>query len=98
MLLDGSQLEKSAPRQRPGWGLRALCLAHDAGRRQELNPAAGVPRWIYVPAAAGALFVGLPWVAMAVKVDWSHFWSLISSPSSTTALALSLRTAAASTA
>ena len=35
------------------------------------------------PAALGAAFVVLPLVAMAVKVDWPHFWSLISSPSST---------------
>ncbi len=32
------------------------------------------------------------------NVDWPHFWSLITSESSTTALVLSLKTAAASTA
>lgn len=37
-------------------------------------------------------------VAVAVKVDWPHFWSLITSPSSRTALLLSMKTAAASTA
>ncbi|MFG1935212.1 ABC transporter permease [Mycobacterium sp. NPDC048908] len=57
-----------------------------------------LPRWIYLPAAIGALFVVLPLVAVAVKVDWPHFWTLISSQSSTTALMLSLKTAAASTA
>ena len=56
-----------------------------------------LPRWVYLPAAVGTLFVGLPLLAVAIKVDWSHFWSLISSDSSTTALLLSLRTAAAST-
>lgn len=56
-----------------------------------------LPRWVYLPAAAGTVFVGLPLVAIAVKVDWPHFWSLISSDSSATALLLSLRTAAAST-
>jgi molybdate transport system permease protein len=57
-----------------------------------------LPRWIYVPAAIGALFVVLPLIAVAAKVDWPHFWSLITSQSSTTALVLSLKTAAASTA
>ena len=57
-----------------------------------------VPRWVYLPAAAGAIFVVLPLVAIALKVDWPHFWSLITSPSSQTALLLSLKTAAASTA
>jgi molybdate transport system permease protein len=50
-----------------------------------------------VPAAIGALFVVVPLIAVATKVDWPHFWSLITSESSTTALALSLKTAAAST-
>jgi molybdate transport system permease protein len=57
-----------------------------------------LPRWIYIPAAIGALFVVLPLIAVAAKVDWPHFWSLITSESSTTALVLSLKTAAASTA
>jgi molybdate transport system permease protein len=57
-----------------------------------------LPRWIFVPAAIGALFVVLPLIAVAAKVNWPHFWSLITSESSTTALLLSLKTAAASTA
>jgi len=57
----------------------------------------GLPRWIYIPAAMGALFVVVPLIAVAAKVDWPHFWSLITSESSTTALMLSLETAAAST-
>ncbi|WP_156690108.1 ABC transporter permease [Mycobacterium sp. Marseille-P9652] len=57
-----------------------------------------LPRWVYLPAAAGTVFVALPLVAIAAKVDWPHFWALISSSSSTTALLLSLKTAAASTA
>ncbi|OBA91353.1 molybdenum ABC transporter permease subunit [Mycolicibacterium mucogenicum] len=56
-----------------------------------------MPRWIYVPAALGALFVVLPLIAVAAKVDWSRFLELISSESSVTALVLSLKTAAAST-
>ena len=64
------------------------------------TPGAGIslPRWVYVPAVLGALFVVLPLVAMAVKVDWAHFWPLITSTPSQAALLLSLRTAVASTA
>nr|WP_221218407.1 MULTISPECIES: ABC transporter permease [unclassified Mycolicibacterium] len=57
-----------------------------------------MPRWVYLPAVLGAAFVVLPLVAMAIKVDWTNFWSLISSDASQAALLLSLRTAAASTA
>ena len=57
-----------------------------------------LPRWVYLPAAAGIAFVVLPLFAIALKVDWPNFWSLITSPSSMTALLLSLRTATASTA
>jgi len=57
-----------------------------------------LPRWIYLPAAIGALFVVVPLIAIAAKVNWPNFWSLISSESSTTALVLSLKTSAASTA
>jgi molybdate transport system permease protein len=62
-----------------------------------LSQSAGLPRWIYLPAAVGVLFVALPLVAMAAKVHWPQFFSLIGSDSSRTALLLSLRTAAAST-
>jgi molybdate transport system permease protein len=62
-----------------------------------LTTSAGLPRWIYLPAAVGALFVLLPLVAVAAKVDWPQFWSLITSQSSVTALVLSLKTAGAST-
>jgi molybdate transport system permease protein len=57
-----------------------------------------LPRWIYVPAAIGVLFVVVPLVAIAAKVDWPNFWTLISSETSVTALMLSLKTATASTA
>jgi molybdate transport system permease protein len=63
-----------------------------------LSQPAGLPRWIYLPAIVGAVFVVLPVAAMAVKVPWPQFFSLISSDSSRIALLLSLRTAAASTA
>ena len=62
-----------------------------------MTATAGLPRWIYLPAAVGALIVVLPLIAMTLKVDWTNFWSLITSPSSLSALELSLKTAAAST-
>ena len=57
----------------------------------------GPPRWLYVPAALGAAFVLLPLLAMASRVDWANFGSLITSPSSLDALLLSLRTSVVST-
>jgi molybdate transport system permease protein len=57
----------------------------------------GIPRWIYVPAAMGALFIVLPLVALASRVEWSQFFGLITSESSVDALKLSLRTSAMST-
>lgn len=57
-----------------------------------------LPRWVYLPAVLGGVFVVLPLVAMALRVDWAQFWPLITSTSSREALLLSLRTAAASTA
>ena len=50
-----------------------------------------------MPAVLGAVFVVLPLIAVAAKVDWSRFLDLISSESSVTALVLSLKTATAST-
>ena len=60
-------------------------------------PGVALPRWVYLPAALATAFVVLPLVAIAVKVDWSHFGSLVASPASRAALLLSLRTATAST-
>ncbi|MGY4540997.1 molybdate transport system permease protein [Arthrobacter sp. UYNi723] len=57
----------------------------------------GVPRWIYVLAAAGGLFVVLPLAAMVAKVNWAQFIPLVTSEASLQALGLSLRTSAAST-
>jgi len=50
-----------------------------------------------VPAALGAAFIVLPLVAMASKVEWGSFFSLISSDSSQAALWLSLRTSSIAT-
>lgn len=59
--------------------------------------ATGVPRWIFVPAAIGLLFVVVPLVSMILAVEWSSFATLVTSQASVQALALSLRTALAST-
>lgn len=56
-----------------------------------------LPRWVHVPAALGAVFVLLPLVAMATRVDWARFGALVTSAASLDALGLSLRTSAAST-
>lgn len=58
----------------------------------------GLPAWVYLPAAAGALFVIVPLVAILLEIDWAHFIPLITSESSRAALLLSLQTATASTA
>ncbi|WP_149361724.1 ABC transporter permease [Lolliginicoccus suaedae] len=56
-----------------------------------------MPRWIIIPATAGALFLLVPLIGLTSVVDWSRFISLITSESSLAALGLSLRTATAST-
>jgi molybdate transport system permease protein len=61
------------------------------------RPPVGLPRWVFVPAAAGAVFVLLPLAAIVSRVDWRHFAGLVTSESSLTALGLSLRTSATST-
>jgi molybdate transport system permease protein len=58
----------------------------------------GIPSWIYAVASLGGLLVLLPVAAMAARVNWPQFIPLITSESSLTALGLSLRTSAASTA
>jgi len=58
----------------------------------------GIPRWVLGLAAAGALFILLPLAAMVARVNWAQFIPLLTSDASLTALGLSLRTAAASTA
>ena len=66
-------------------------------RAPRVHPGPALPRWMYFPAAVGALFVMLPLVAIVAKVDLPQFWTLITSESSRAALVLSLKTAAAST-
>ena len=60
-------------------------------------PRLGLPSWVFVPAAIGAVFVILPLLAMLTRVEWTHFPQLVTSDSSRAALLLSLRTSATST-
>ncbi|MFB2556982.1 ABC transporter permease [Herbiconiux liangxiaofengii] len=63
-----------------------------------MTGSAGVPRWLVAVAAAGALFVLLPLLAMVLRVNWAEFLPLVTSESSVAALWLSLRTSLAATA
>lgn len=58
---------------------------------------AGLPSWLWPVALVGVALVVLPLIGMASAVDWRGFASLVTSPSSLTALGLSVRTSAAST-
>lgn len=57
-----------------------------------------LPRWVFVPAALGVVFVLLPLVALTSRVTWARFPALVTSPSALAALRLSLVTSAASSA
>ena len=61
------------------------------------QPYTGLPRWVWVPATLGVLFIVLPLLALASRVRWSDFFRLVTSESSVAALRLSLETSAAST-
>ncbi|MDM7886277.1 MULTISPECIES: ABC transporter permease [Curtobacterium] len=65
--------------------------------RRTPTPRTPVPWWLPVPAVVGGLFVVVPVLAMVGRVDWSSFVALVTAPASTTALGLSLGTAAAAT-
>ncbi|MGA7204399.1 MAG: ABC transporter permease [Specibacter sp.] len=71
-------------------------MAHPKSRRRWEYQA--VPRWIFLVAAAGALFILVPLLGMVAQVNWGQFIPLVTSESSLDALLLSLKTAAASTA
>lgn len=67
--------------------------------RQQLDRQAysGIPAWVRALAVLAAVVVVLPLLAMVLRVDWAQFIPLVTSEPSLTALALSLRTSAAST-
>ncbi|MFD6093462.1 ABC transporter permease [Oerskovia sp. NPDC060338] len=61
----------------------------------------GLPRWVLAPALLGALFVVVPVVAMVARLDVSGglggIWDLLTSPTATDALWLSVRTSLVAT-
>ncbi len=58
-------------------------------RRRRVGPP--VPRWLYLPAAVGFLFLVLPLVSLVVRADWSTFPEAITSDEAVQALWLSIR-------
>jgi molybdate transport system permease protein len=68
------------------------------GRTAGRKAYTGVPRWLYAVAVLAALMVVLPLVAIVARVNWANFLPLVTSESALSALGLSLRTSAASTA
>ena len=72
-------------------------IGRRAGRDHGGQVRVGLPRWTYLPAAAGAAFLILPLVAVLLEIDWGNFVSLITSDSARIALTLSIKTATVST-
>jgi molybdate transport system permease protein len=68
-------------------GAPAGLPARDKGHRI----GAPVPRWLYLPAVVGFLFLTLPLGALLVRADWSNFPEAITSPEAVQALWLSIR-------
>ncbi|MHA7238480.1 ABC transporter permease [Arthrobacter sp. TMS1-12-1] len=60
--------------------------------------AARLPRWVVAFAVVGGLFVVVPVIGMAVRIDWPRFVPLVTSESAKAALLLSLRTSLTATA
>ncbi len=56
-----------------------------------------LPRWLSVPAVIATIFLAVPLGAMVVRVPWSRFVALLTTPASVDAFWLSLRTCLAST-
>jgi molybdate transport system permease protein len=65
--------------------------------RRHAHPGSHLPAWAFAPAAVGGALVLLPLAAMISRVSWGDLWPLLTSESSLTALALSLRTSATAT-
>ncbi|MGG5172045.1 ABC transporter permease [Pseudarthrobacter sp. J1738] len=68
-----------------------------SGQRGTQQWLAEPPLWVFLLGGLAVVLLILPPAAMAARVDWGNFVSLVSSPSSVTALWLSIRTALAST-
>lgn len=57
-----------------------------------------VPRWLFVPAGLGIIFLLLPIIGLISQISWSHFPALIFADTAIDALRLSIRTSATATA
>lgn len=56
-----------------------------------------LPGWLLAPAIIAAAFIAVPSLSLIIRTDWSHFFSLITSPAALSALRLSLITAVSAT-
>jgi molybdate transport system permease protein len=62
------------------------------------GPSSTAPPWpVLVPAALAVLFLALPLLGLLIRAPWGRFWEVLTSPTSLSALRLSLVTGAAST-
>ena len=57
-----------------------------------------VPRWLFVPAGFGIIFLLLPIIGLISQISWRNFPTLISADTAIDALRLSIRTSATATA
>lgn len=57
-----------------------------------------VPRWLFVPAGLGIIFLLLPIIGLISQISWSNFPALIFADTAIDALRLSIRTSATATA
>jgi len=56
-----------------------------------------LPRWLLLPAAAAAVFLAVPLLALLARVPWAGLPAILSAPAAVDALWLSLRTCALTT-
>lgn len=66
-------------------------------QRPARSTRSGLPFWLLVPAAIGAVLLLLPFVALVTRLDWSEMGAAIVSPEAQQALGLSLLTASIAT-
>ncbi|MBM7824543.1 molybdate transport system permease protein [Arcanobacterium pluranimalium] len=56
-----------------------------------------IPRWLLAPALVAVVFLSLPLFAIAVRIPWSNFFTVLNSAAAHDAIILSLATCGAST-
>ncbi|MGP6169774.1 ABC transporter permease [Microbacterium sp. A204] len=65
--------------------------------RAARSTSSGLPLWLLIPAAIGAVLLLLPFIALIARLDWSEMATAIVSPEAQQALGLSLLTASIAT-